>query len=58
MNIRLPPEKQLEHDLFCRTIKDIDIETMQIVLKKLHMMYLQEQTLVNEIVSNDLLRSI
>lgn len=58
MNIRLPPEKQLEHYMFCRAIKDIDLETMQIILKTLHMMYLQEQTLVNEIVSNDLLRSI
>jgi hypothetical protein len=58
MNIRLPPEKQLEHDMFCRAIKNIDLETMQIVLTKLHMMYLKEQTLVNEIVSNDLLKSI
>ncbi len=58
MNIRLPPEKQLEHDMFCQSIKNIDLETMRIVLVKLHMMYMQEQTLVNEIVSHDLLKSV
>lgn len=57
MNIRLPLEKQLEHEMFCRGIKNIDIGTMRILLVKLHMMYLQEQALLNEIVNNNLLKS-
>ncbi|WP_176453113.1 hypothetical protein [Pseudanabaena sp. SR411] len=57
MNIRLPPEKKLEHEIFCQGIKNIDVETMQIILAKLHMMYLQEQALLNEIVNNNLLKS-
>lgn len=58
MNIQLPPAKQLEHEMFCQAIKDIDFNTMQIILVKLHMMYLQEQALLNEIVNNDLLKSM
>lgn len=58
MNIRLPPVKHLEHEIFCQGIKNIDLETMQIVLVKLHMMYLQEQALLNEIVNNNLLKSL
>ncbi|NMF60494.1 hypothetical protein [Pseudanabaena yagii] len=57
MNIRLPPEKQLEHEMFCQGIKNIDLEIMQVLLVKLHMMYLQEQALLNEIVNNNLLKS-
>jgi len=47
MNIRLPLEKQLEHEMFCRGIKNIDMGTMRILLVKIHMMYLQEQALLN-----------
>ncbi len=58
MNIRLPPEKQLEHEIFCQAIKNIDIQAMQVVLEKLHLMYLQEQALLNEIVTKDLLKNL
>ncbi len=57
MKIQLPPEKQLEHEIFCQAIKNIDVQAIHGVLEKLHLMYLQEQTLLNEIVTKDLLKN-